>query len=92
MVNLVNGLRTMSTMAAEQIADCRRPPSAVPRLPDTPQSPILKSFSTSDPEQARENVQICHPWIKDYVPRGVGLARGDISLRLAERQIGRAHV
>jgi len=62
----------MSTMGAEQIADCRRPPSAVPRLPDTPQSPILKSFSTSDPEQARENVQICHPWIKDYVPRGVG--------------------
>jgi hypothetical protein len=67
MVNPINGLRTMS-MANLQIAkgQFHRPPIA--SLPEGQPSPFVKCFSTSDPEQARENVQICHPWIRGYVP------------------------
>jgi AraC-like DNA-binding protein len=55
-------------MVAVQVAERQSRSLAVAGLPDIRPSPLVKRFSTTDPEQARENVQVCHPWIRDYVP------------------------
>jgi AraC-like DNA-binding protein len=67
MVNPVNGLRTM-TLAAFEVTESQSHTPCFAGSPELQPQPFIKRFTTSDPEQARENVQICHPWIRGYVP------------------------
>ena len=58
------------TEVASQIEGGRHGPLISVAMAGEGASPLIKRFATTDPDNARSEVQNCHPWIRGYEPLG----------------------